>query len=79
MTIPDNETFIPFGSVDDRKEWERKNCDLCTKKCFVQKTITYKEAKRIGFIFFTYFSDSVKTIKLNDCKAKNINSNPISE
>ena len=79
MTIPDNETFIPFGSIDSRKEWERKNCDLCVKDCRVPESITYKQAKGISFICFTYFSDSVKTIKLNDCKAKAINSNPIQE
>ena len=79
MKIPDNETFIPFGSVDDRKRWERKNCDLCVNKCHVPETITYKQAKEITFICFTYFSEHVKTIKLNDCKAKAINSNPIQE
>ena len=78
MNIPDIETFIPFNSKDDRRRWERKNCDLCIKDCHVKETITYKEAKRIGFICFTYFSPFVKTIKLNDCKAKAINSNPIS-
>ena len=79
MNIPETETFIPFSSLDNRRQWERKNCDLCTKDCHVKEKITYQEAKRISFICFTYFSDHVKTIKLNDCKAKIINSNPISE
>ena len=79
MIIPETEQFIPFLSLNYRRKWERKNCDLCTKDCHIKKTVTYKEAKEIGFIFFTYFSDSVKTIKLNDCKAKIINSNPVQE
>jgi len=79
MIIEETELFIPFSGVEDRKKWERKNCDLCTKTCHVKDKITYKEAKEIGFICFTFFSEHVKTIKLNDCKAKTINSNPISE
>ena len=79
MTIPETEQFISFSSKDDRKRWERKNCDLCTKDCHVPGMINYKRAKEISFIFFTYFSDSVKIIKLDDCKAKIINSNPVQE